>query len=254
MVIMLSNRYISGGFEYFYSVGQAAFSPLTVVAQAVMEKEPAQHFFQGFRQFFSGPFWNKAEQKKFGLLNSSLTAINKTLAYWMDGKNTRSVLNESLQRNVLEYILPIILYRRAVRVLSEHYVPDEYENLLAVADAAVMMTIVSRLFLRRTFDNVTYSMSLPRAVSNDVANHLPKVVSKEISAHLAHMFRLIFAHANPDCEKGLQKILEQELFAGYQKFFANGNINDKTFEQIKNPLQQILIGAICQYFKQDASP
>jgi hypothetical protein len=252
---MFSNRFFNGGIEYISAVGSVIISPLTPIAQVVMEhryfkrmREPTQHLLQGFRQFFAGPFWSEAEQKKHGLMQSSLTAINKTLNYWRDAQNIREVLSKSLYKNVVEYILPIMLYRYTVKLIAENCVPEEYENALMIADATLMLTLFSRLFVRRLVDNTLFSTMLPRAVSNDVAKHRPKVISEELSAHLAHMFQLIFAPRDPDSATGLQEVLKKKLLDGYQIFFAPGNISEATFIKIKKPLQEILNKSICEYY------
>lgn len=205
---------------YLTPLTRFADQHLTAIAKAVYESQPVSHFQQGFNQIFRVPaFLNYANR-------------------------TRDLVKCAINTNLLNYLIPVILYRRAVNVCHEK-LPDFLNNVIIAADWAITLTLVMRLFVRRLTDNSAYTLCLPRVISNDVAEHLPRMIAEGLAHELSGLFEKIFFQAVRD-NHHFDEQLRPRLLEIFTVFFSKSEINKNTFQELIKPLEKLFLELIEQ--------
>jgi hypothetical protein len=88
------------------------------------------------------------------------------ISLW-DAPLTKKILLLSAYTNLVDYLLPIILYRRAIDAIKVYSPFEATDCIIDAADNLIMFTIVLRLYTRRVWDNIFYTASLPRTIAAD---------------------------------------------------------------------------------------
>ncbi len=160
---------------------------------------PFQHLLLGFKQFFN--------------------ALN----LW-DAPVTKKILLLSAYTNVIDYLLPFILYRRAIDSLKEYSSSETMDYVLDQADALIMFTIMLRLYSRRVWDNTFYTASLPRALAADNQKYLTQVIAAaaDFTAAAVCVTHAIFLRPNvtpeqlrADVNRAFTLVLSESLVGKY---------------------------------------
>lgn len=251
---MAIGRYFESSYPYISPYIDITLPPLTAIAQAIYASTPVTHFRQGFQQFYRG------------------------LNLWEEAKETRDLLVQSLYSNTVEYLLPVIMYRRFMMVVTEKYSPDATDALLNVLDNTILLLFFIRLYQRRLADNIFNSISLTRAISNDVTEHLLELASEGFSENITELLLAVLtldSSATTMLKDDIQfklrlggfekrfaavfdvAISARQLLKAYikvsfrielEKFFAESKVTADIFAGIIEPLQLVIKDKIIKYF------
>jgi hypothetical protein len=180
---------------------------------------PLQQLLLGYQQFFN--------------------AVN----LW-DAPVTKKILLLSAYTNLIDYLLPFILYRRAIDAVKEYSPSENTDYMIDQADALIMSTIMLRLYMRRVWDNTFYTAALPRAIAADNQAHTQLVMTAAAefvseAVCVTHAFFL-----RPDVAR---TILHADLKRDFLKLFSallvGKNPDSETLKQQLAPaIKKILNG------------
>jgi len=212
------NRVYVGADYYLGSYARAVGGRLTQIAAAVYECQPIKHFRQGFGQIFHLP------------------------EFLHIGEQTRALVVRSANTNFLQYLLPVILYRRSMNIIYKKS-PDALDSIFNWLDWGITLTLIMRLYLRRLVNNTAYNIAYPRVVAKDVEKHLPFLLAEQLAKELAEMFDKIFLHGIKT-ESFFRENLFPELHSLFTPFFKREDINAKSFSELSKSLSEILAKAI----------
>lgn len=202
-------------YEPYKTYFTSKLKPVAYAIHTLYQSEPITHFKEG------------------------LTQIARVPSFLKNAPETHQVMLDSLYSNVVEYIIPIVFYRRAMGMLLESS-PDWATPLVHTLDGLLMLSYLSRLALRRTLDNILYPVHLLRTTANDLDAYLPILLSKLLAQTLADSFIQIFINEGMQGEIIFFDRLYIELYSLFKGFFKQSTIQAETFDQLKHPLEKII--------------
>lgn len=201
---------------------------LTEIASAVYHYEPFEHFRQGFSQIFYAPL------------------------FVLNAEETRDLAWRSFVTNVCKYLVPAILYARAVPTLrqSKWYEssPENMEYVLLLPYAVILYEL-SRMLQRRLETNGEYNYAYNRVIKKDIDKLLPHTLAKELANELTEILNHKFKTTHPT--KTISLHLFGFLYNEFEKFFKKSDIHAETFYELKNPLSHFLNNTLNQYYLTD---
>lgn len=200
---------IEDAFGFAWPYVDTVVSPLKAITKAVYESQMIAHLRQGFRQIFRVPdFLHTATQ-------------------------TRDLINASINLNVWQYGLPVVVYYRLYDACL-WMTPDSLDPVIHVIHYFFLLNL-SRLFLFRTLDNTFLLLSLPRTVANDLAERLPH----ELSQRLANDFIQSFVSINLDQID--KELLIIKLKRSIKIFMKKNDFSESAFAQFQTELNGFFV-------------
>jgi hypothetical protein len=195
-MVMPLGQYFRQQREAFSPYVESGFLKLSFITNAILSFTPVKHCYMGYRQFF-----HATELQKISV------------------PNTKEILRASLTSNVLNYLLPVIVYRSAVNAIRENYTEGtNADYAVMLLDYAILGTIVSRLYFRRLADNIFYSVALPRAISKDVKEHVAEIASEFAARGILDIYAryldqaTVKSHVNKILQRRLKNVFMEYLF------------------------------------------
>lgn len=157
-------------------------------------------------------------------------------------EQSRVVLYEAFLSNVVKYLLPVVMYKRAVNIFIDKS-PDVLDPVLIAADWVVYVAVFGRLFLRRLVDNSINAINLYKAVSKDLSTYLSEVVSNELSRSLAPVLSNICS--DTDVSDHVHQSLVEKLQRVLKRFFSN-DMSSKSFPILEADLEKEFSLLFCE--------
>jgi hypothetical protein len=108
--------------------------------------------------------------------------------------------------------------------------------MIAVLDYAIVLTFFSRLYVRRLADNTFNSVSLSRAISNDVSKHLLEVGAEGFADNIAKLLNSVF-QVGENTPETFKRILKTKLSPQFVIFFKNADSSTKAFIKLAEAIQ-----------------
>lgn len=214
------------GVRSAFSLADYLATPLKYLVNGIYHTEPVKHARQGVGQV--------------GLLPE----------FFSFAKQTKQIISESSVNNAW-YLVDAIAAERLVKNVwpqYETYYSDYSGKLL---DLAIFMAYTARLFIRKFVDNNSYTVSIPRAVSNDVINHIADGYSEAYVGLLWPGFKSKFlrnSRLGDELSEREYKIhFYDKLHAIFIKFFSQHSITGESFKVLRDDLSvelsQIIMSA-----------
>ncbi len=187
----------------------------------------AKHFYQGSKQIFRAP------------------------VFLLQAEHTRDLFWRSAKTNILQYLVPAILYARFVPALrkTEFYElsPDFMEYVLLIPYAIVIASMC-RMAQRRKETNLVYLAAYPRVIKKDIEILLPHLAAKEFAHALTEILQKRYSIKQTETLETLHNNLFLFLYDFFIEFFKKTDITAESFDELQKPLTDFLHQQIIQYY------
>jgi len=206
---------------YLHAAKHAINASLTQVATAVT------HLFKGSKQLFRAPgFLRTADQ-------------------------TRALVWRSVKTNVVDYIIPAILFSYINPALREMDVYNATSDYLEYATLGIVYFYMVRLLARRKETNIEYLIANPRVIKNDVeiilSSSLAEGLATELTAVFNNQFRTTqspgFIHA----------CLFLALHKYFEQFFKKSSFSAESFRELQGELGTLFKTILKEHYSNEST-